>query len=118
MPSSLPSASDIVAVVRDFLEAEILPDLAGDKRFNVKVAVNLLAAVERELRMGPSADAAEISRLAAFVAIDGSLDQKNRRLSDAIRAGVLASDDPKLLDHLRSTMLDALRINNPKWLRD
>ena len=55
MPLSLPSAPDLLAVVREFLENDILPaaGLDDDKRFNVRVAVNLLATVERELRLGP-----------------------------------------------------------------
>jgi hypothetical protein len=120
MPSSLPSAPDLLAVVREFFETEILTaaGLDDDKRFNVRVAVNLLAMVERELRLGPEADAAEAARLSALVSDGGSISEKNRLLARAIREGTTASDDPQLLDHLRRTMVDALRINNPKWLGD
>lgn len=118
MPSSLPPAPDLLAVVREFFEAEILPatGLDDEKRFNVRVAVNLLAMVERELRLGPEADAAEAARLAALASAGSSMNEKNRLLAHAIRKGAIASDDPQLLDHLRRTMVDALRINNPKWL--
>jgi len=116
MPSSLPPAADILAVVREFLEAAILPDLNDDKRFNVRVAANLLATVERELRLGPSAEAAEADRLKELVGADGSLEDKNQRLARAIHDGTLPSDDPRLLHHLHSTLAEALRINNPKWL--
>src|SRR5205807_7888583 len=118
MPSSLPSAPDLLAVVREFLETDILTatGLDDDKRFNVRVAVNLLAMVERELRLGPEADSAEAARLAAFVNGEGSIQEKNRLLAGVIRKGAIAIDDPQLLDHLRRTMVDALRINNPKWL--
>jgi hypothetical protein len=118
MPSSLPSAPDLLAVVREFLETDVLslPDLNDDKRFNIRVAVNLLATVERELRLGPEADAAEAARLAALVNGDGSIEEKNRLLAQAIREGKMEIDDPQLLDHLRRTIADTLRINNPKWL--
>jgi hypothetical protein len=118
MPSSLPTAPDILAVVREFLETQIVPAVADDQRFNVRVAVNLLATVERELLLGPAADAAEAVRLAGLTGIEGPLAENNRRIAEAIRRGDLAFDDPQLLDHLRSTVKDSLRINNPKWLVD
>jgi len=118
MPTSLPSAVDLVAVVREFLESDLLTatGLDDDKRFNVRIAINLLATVERELRLGPQADAAEAERLAALVKAGNSISDKNRRLSQAIRAGAIRIDDPLLLEHLRHTLTDTLRNNKPKWL--
>src|SRR2546421_281250 len=112
MPISLPSAPDLLAVVREFLETDILPaaGLDDDKRFNVRVAVNLLATVERELRLGPEADAAEAARLAMLVNGGDSIEEKNRLLACAIREGAIAGNDPQLLDHLRHTLPDTLRI--------
>ena len=120
MPSSLPSAPDLLAVVREFLENDILPaaGLDDDKRFNVRVAINLLAAVERELRQGPEADAAEAARLALFVSEGSTIAEKNQLLARAIRQGAMAPNHPQLLDHLRRTLADTLRINNPKWLNE
>lgn len=118
MPASLPSAPELLAVIREFLETDLLTDatLGEDKRFNVRIAVNMLATLERELRLGPAANTAEAERLSELVGAAGSLEEKNRRLSDAIRKRVLAANDPHLLDHLERTLVDALRINNPKWL--
>jgi hypothetical protein len=120
MPSSLPSAPDLLAVVREFLENDILPaaGLDDDKRFNVRVAVNLLATVEREVRQGPQADAAEAARLALLVGEGSTITEKNQLLARAIRESATAANDPQLLDHLRRTLADTLRINNPKWLND
>jgi len=116
MPLSLSPAADMLATIRDYLEAEILPGLRDDKWFNVKVALNMLATVERELRLGPAANAEEASRLAALTGSQGSLEELNRLLARAIRAGDIDLADPELLDHLRRTTADALRINNPQWL--
>src|SRR5262245_65341096 len=118
MPLNFSSAPDLLAIVRDFLEWDILrgPGLNDEKRFNIRVAVNLLATAERELRLGPAANAAEDKRLSEFVGAEGSLEDKNRRLALAIREGALAGDDPRLLDHMGRTTVEALRINNPKWL--
>lgn len=118
MPINLASAPDLLVVVREFLETDIVqdPTISDDKRFNIRVAINMLATVERELRLGPAANAAEEDRLTALVGAEGSLEEKNQRLSRAIREGAVPSDDPQVLDHLYRTLVDALRINNPKWL--
>jgi hypothetical protein len=116
MPMTLSPAPDMLATIRDYLEKEILPTLGDDKWFNVKVAVNLLATIERELRLGPTANEEEHARLAALLGTAGTLEELNRALALAIREGRIALDDPGLLDHLRQTTADALRINNPQWL--
>jgi hypothetical protein len=118
MPTNFSPAPDLLAIVREFLETDILRDvgLNDEKRFNLRVAVNLLAVAERELRFGSAANAAEEARLSEFVGEQGSLEEKNRRLARAIREGAVAGDSLRLLDHLRRTTVDALRINNPKWL--
>jgi hypothetical protein len=118
MPTNFSPAPELLAIVREFLEADILrdPGLNDEKRFNVRVAVNLLAVAERELRLGPAANAAEEERLSLLVGEQGSLEQKNQRLASAIREGAAPGDSQRLLEHLRRTTADALRINNPKWL--
>src|SRR2546423_7559223 len=110
MPQSLPSAPDLLAVVREFLENDILPaaGLDDDKRFNIRVAVNLLATVERELRLGPESDAAEAERLAMLVNGGDSIAEKNQLLARAIREGAISGSNPKLLYHLRSTLTNTL----------
>ncbi len=116
MPVSIPPAADLLGAVRDYLDAEVLPGLHDDKWFNVKIAINVLALIERELRLGAQADSEDRTRLESLTRAHGSLDELTARLALAIREGAIAWDDPALLDHLRRTTADALRINNPKWL--
>ena len=116
MPLSLSPAPDMLATIRDYHETEILPGHGGDKWFNVKVSLNMLARIERELRLAPAANDAERARLAAMLGVDGTLEDLNRMLVGAIRDRRIASDDTRLLEHLRQTTTDALRINNPQWL--
>ncbi|HYM01666.1 MAG TPA: DUF6285 domain-containing protein [Stellaceae bacterium] len=115
MPLSVSPAADMVATIRDYLEAEILPVLRDDKWFNVKVAINALATIERELRLGSKANAEEVERLTALLGKTGSLEELNRALARAIRDGSLSIEDARVLDHLRRTTADALAINNPQW---
>ena len=118
MPMSRPPAADLVDVVREFLEREILPALDGDRWFHCRVAINLLAMVQRELALAPGLDAEERGRLVELLGEEGSLDALNRELARRIREGTVDQDRDDLIDHLRRTMADALRINNPKWLED
>lgn len=116
MPTSRPPAADLVDAVREFLEREILPTLSGDRWFQCRVALNVLATVQRELALGPALDAQEGERLRALLGEEGSLDELNRRLAQRIRAGAMGEDRGDLIEHLRRTMADTLRINNPKWV--
>lgn len=116
MPSSLPQSSDLVAVVREFLERDILPESSGARWFNVKVATNVLAMVERELSSGKALDAAETARLRQFV--DGDTrEAMEQALSDAVREGKLDWRTEGLAEHMRQTCAEALSVNNPKWVR-
>jgi hypothetical protein len=115
MPNSRPVAPDMLAVVREWLEREILPGLAEDRKFLMRVAINMLATVERELRQGPAFNAAEVERLCALLGRDGSLDELNRALCAEIAEGKRGLGDAALVDHLRRSLAAALAINNPKW---
>jgi uncharacterized protein DUF6285 len=116
MPHSLSPTTDMLATIRDYLETAILPELEGERWFNLRVACNMLAMVEREVALGAEAATAERARLADLVGESGTLEEMNERLGGAIRSGAIALDDPRLLDHLRRTTADALAINNPRWL--
>jgi hypothetical protein len=115
MPNSRPVAPDMLAVIREWLEREILPGLADDRKFLMRVAVNMLATVERELRDGPALDIAETARLRALLGRDGALDELNRTLCAEIAAGRRGFDDAALVQHLRQSLATALAVNNPKW---
>jgi hypothetical protein len=116
MPLSLSPATEMLETIRGYLETTILPELEGERWFNLKVACNMLAMVERELALGAAASEAERERLAQLLGEGGTLGEMNARLGRAIRSGAIALDDPRLLEHLRRTTADALAINNPRWL--
>jgi hypothetical protein len=77
---------------------------------------NVLAQVRRELLLAPSQAEAERARLVSLLGHDGERDELDRELAARIRDGVLSLDDPALLAHLRRSLIEALRINNPKWI--
>ena len=116
MPASKPDAAALLDAAIDYFERELAPTLAGYHRFQCRVAVNVLAQVRRELALAPAQADAERARLVALLGHPGERDDLNRELAARIRAGDGSLDDPALLDHLRRSLVEALRINNPKWL--
>jgi uncharacterized protein DUF6285 len=116
MPASKPSAPALLDAAIDYLERELLPTLGGYHRFQCRVTVNVLAQVCRELVLAPTQAEAERARLTALLGHPGERDELSRELAARLRAGEFALDDPALLDHLRRSLVEALRINNPKWI--
>jgi hypothetical protein len=110
-----PSAAQLVAAVRDFLERVAQPELRGHSAFHARVAANALAIVERELALGAEQDAAERERLSALLGGDGPLEAQNRALCREIRAGRIGLDTSGLLDHLRATTLAKLAVDQPSY---
>jgi Domain of unknown function (DUF6285) len=118
MPASKPDAAALLDAAIDYLERELLPSLAGYHRFQCRVTVNVLAQVRREIALAPAQAADERARLEALVGHPGERDELSRELAARIRAGEGSLDDPALLEHVRRSLVEALRINNPKWLDD
>jgi hypothetical protein len=116
MPASKPDAAALLDAAIDYLERELSPTLTGCHRFQCRVTVNVLAQVRRELALAPDQSDAERARLVALLGHDGERDELSRELAARIRGGEIALDDPALLEHLRLSLVEALRINNPKWI--
>ena len=126
-----PTAIELLTSVREFIEQDVLPGLEGRKRFHALVSANVLAIVARELAGEETMLVAEWERLRDLLGSDEaaptrlddlkrSVDQLTRRLSDRIRAGD-ADEGPfgeAVRAHVRATVVDKLRIANPKYLGD
>ncbi|HUQ40777.1 MAG TPA: DUF6285 domain-containing protein [Acidimicrobiales bacterium] len=101
-PHDLPDAAGLVEAVREFLERDVMTSTEGRVQFHTRVAVRVLAMVERELALGPVQErdhSAELQRLgvadeAALAAAirDGNLDDR----MDEVRAFVAATVKAKL----------------------
>ncbi len=107
---------ELLEAVREFLTREVQPRLDGQPAFHARVAANVLAIVERELAMAPGFDSDEHDRLQSLTGRGGSLGELNAALAQAIRAGEMDDCRDAVLDHLKTTARDKLRIANPKYL--
>ncbi len=110
-----PTAAELVTAVREFLETKVAPALTGHTAFHARVAVNALAIVERELTLGPDAQAREQDRLESLLGQTGSLAALNAALAKAVREGHMGPETPGLLEHLRLTTLDTVAIDQPHY---
>jgi len=118
MAQDRPTAAELLSAIADMLRDEAIPALDKiDPRlgFQMRVAVNSLAILEREARLAPAADRREHERLKQLLDRDGSLDELNRELARQLRAGERDERDAPLMTHLQATIADKIAIANPKW---
>jgi hypothetical protein len=108
-PHDPPSASELVAAVRAFLEGEIGTD--SWSRYQLRVATNILRMVEREMALGPDHASAHTAALARL----GMTDEAD--LAHAIRVGQLDDRLDEVLAVVRETVAAKLEVANPAYLR-
>jgi aminoglycoside phosphotransferase (APT) family kinase protein len=109
-----PSAPELVAAVREFLERDVLGSVEGRVGFHTRVAINALGIVERELVLGPGLDAGARARLATFLGHDDDLGSLVAELAARIRDGGL-DDDAEALAVTRATVRAKLEVSNPRY---
>ncbi len=109
-PHDMPTAEQLVESVREWLEGDVLAGTTGRLRFHARVAANVLAMVERELRLGSSQAAAHSVRLGQL----GSSDDAD--LARRIREGELDDRLPEVRALVWADVRDKLAVANPKYL--
>lgn len=108
-PHDPPSAAELVVAVREFLESDVMQATEGRVRFHVRVAINVLGMVERELHDGAAQEEAHRHRLAELGVAD------DEELVAAIRSGRFDADPSTLLAALGETVTAKLAIANPRY---
>jgi len=110
-----PTPTELTKAVADFLRNDIAPLISGHNAFKLRVAVNALDLVTRQLTLEAGSDAAEAARLARLLGIEGPLIGLNRALSDKIAKGELDLETPGLAEHLWQTTMDKLAVDQPNY---
>jgi hypothetical protein len=110
-----PPATELLASVTRFLRDELLPTLSGARAFNLRVGINVVELVRREIEQQGAADARERQRLAELLGGSADLTTMRSELCDKIAGGALTLDDPALRAHLRATTVDRLAIDQPTY---
>ena len=110
-----PTPTELIKAVADFLRKEITPAISGHNAFKLRVAINALDLVARQLALESRGDAAEATRLTQLLGMQGSLGELNRALSDRIAKGEVDLQTPGLSDHLWQTTMDKLAVDQPNY---
>jgi hypothetical protein len=105
-----PTAAELVEAVREWLERDVMTATEGRLRFHARVAVNMLAMVEREMAVGDEQEHAHAERLAALGVADDA------ELARAIRSGDLDGRLDEVQSALRSDVEARVSVANPKYL--
>ena len=110
-----PRPDELTRAVADFLRNDIAPLISGHNAFKLRVAINALDLVTRQLALEGPADVGEAMRLKQLLGIDGSLMELNRALAEKIAKGEVDLNTPGLKDHLWQTTMDKLAVDQPNY---
>jgi Domain of unknown function (DUF6285) len=110
-----PTPEELIKAVADFLRNDIAPVISGHNAFKLRVSVNALDLVTRQLALQRGSDAAELERLSQLLGRQGSLVELNRALADRIAKGEADLQTPGLADHLWQTTMDKLAVDQPNY---
>ncbi|UWU71351.1 DUF6285 domain-containing protein [Bradyrhizobium sp. NC92] len=110
-----PTPIELTKSVADFLRNDITPLISGHQAFKLRVAINILDLVTRQLTREAGSDAKEVERLRALLGIDGSVMELNRALADRIAKGEVDLATPGLTEHLWATTMDKLAVDQPNY---
>jgi uncharacterized protein DUF6285 len=110
-----PTPIELTRAAADFLRNEITPMISGHNAFKLRVAINILDLVTRQLTLEGESDAVEAARLAGLLGTEGSLMDQNRALADRIASGEIDLTTPGLKDHLWQTTLAKLAVDQPTY---
>lgn len=124
-----PTYAELLAAVRHFLEADVVPRLEGPKKFHARVAANVLGIVERELANEDLQLRSELARLQELLADTAAVAPDRQVLRNAIRERTIElckrirkgdADGGEwrnaVLAHARASVREKLEVANPKYL--
>jgi len=110
-----PTPEELIRAVADFLRNDIAPVISGHDAFKLRVSINALDLVTRQLTLEQASDSAEKARLEELLGRQGSLGELNRMLADRIAKDEVDLQTPGLTGHLWQTTMDKLAVDQPNY---
>ena len=110
-----PRPDELTKAVADFLRDDIAPTISGHNAFKLRVAINMLDLVTRQLTLAQYSDTAEATRMTQLLGMEGSLLELNQALADKIVNGEFDLQTPGLAEHLWQTTLAKLAVDQPNY---
>ena len=110
-----PTPIELTKAVADFLRRDVTPMISGHNAFKLRVAINALELVVRQLTLEEGSDAAESERLSKLLGVEGALLEQNRALAERIAKGEVDLNTPGLAEHLWQTTMAKLAVDQPNY---
>jgi hypothetical protein len=110
-----PTPTELTKAVADFLRNDVTPLISGHQAFKLRVAINMLDLVTRQLTLEEGSDAKEVERLRALLGMEGSIAELNAALANRIANGDVDLATPGLAEHLWQTTMDKLAVDQPNY---
>ena len=110
-----PTPIELIKAVADFLRNDITPLMSGHSAFKLRVAINALDLVTRQLTLEEGSDANEAERLTSLLGMQGSVVELNRTLAERIAKAEVNLATPGLAEHLWQTTMDKLAVDQPNY---
>jgi Domain of unknown function (DUF6285) len=113
-----PTPAEILESVVTFLREVVASKLPSREAFDARVAANALELVRRQISFDATTagrDAVTRQRLVQLLGQEGSLDELNRALCARIASGELDLSNQQLMDHLWTTTLEKVAVDQPSY---
>ena len=110
-----PTPEELISAVADFLRNDIAPAVSGHNAFKLRVSINALDLVTRQLKLEQGSDSAEAARLSQLLGEQGSVGELTRALAERIAGGEIDLQTPGLAEHLWRTTMDKLAVDQPNY---
>src|ERR1700692_2864270 len=110
-----PTPEELTTAVADFLRNELAPEISGHNAFKLRVSINALDLVTRQLALQKGSDAAELARLSKLLGLQGPLGELNPVPADRIAKGELDLRTPGLAEDLWETTMAKLAVDQPNY---
>ncbi len=116
--SDMPRSDELLESVRDFLHGAVMDETSGRTNFLARVAGNSVDILLREAAVGPRLRELERSMLAALLDEPGesaSVWDLRWELVNRLRDGTMALDEPGLAEYLRTSVVNQVAIDQPRY---
>src|SRR5204863_8165265 len=110
-----PTPEELIKAVADFLRNDIAPQISGHLAFKLRVSINALDLVVRQLKLQQGSEAAEAARLSKMLGMEASLRELNRVLAERIAKGEIDLQTPDVAEHLWQTTMYKLAVDQPNY---
>jgi aminoglycoside phosphotransferase (APT) family kinase protein len=111
--SEMPRIDELLVSVRDFLRNDVMNQTQGRTNFLARVGSNSLDIVLRDYMTGNTHRQLELERLKKLLSTDGDLETLRWKLVNGLRDGSMPLNQAGLTEHLRSTVVNQIAIDQP-----